>query len=228
LIATSIDTIHQRHRYNQTMSKASPMPPTFPKHDPADAAFWDVRFDAAFTPWEQGGAPSLLHDYLLRPPHPHAERKKNVLIPGCGSAQEVALFVEAGWVPLAIDFSPRAVAKAKSELKQYAHYVQEADFFTEKFATPFDAIYERAFLCALPIRMREPWAKRVAEIVRPGGELFGFFFADSSLKGPPFGISQEELARLLEPAFVLRESKTPEDSITVFADKESWQRWQRR
>ncbi len=210
------------------MSTTSPKPPTFPKHDPADAAFWDVRFDAAFTPWEQGGAPRLLHDYLLRPPLAHAEPKKNVLIPGCGSAQEVLLFVEAGWVPLAIDFSPRAVAKAKSELKQYAHHVQEADFFSEKFAAPFDALYERAFLCALPARLRESWAKRVAEIVRPGGELFGFFFADSSPKGPPFGISQDELVALLEPAFVQLESKVPNDSITVFAGKESWQRWQRR
>jgi SAM-dependent methyltransferase len=203
-------------------------PPVFPKHDPADAAFWDVRFDAAFTPWEQLGAPKNLRDFLLHTQHTTGLHGSKVLIPGCGSAQEVALFVDAGWDPLAIDFSSSAVAQAREQLKAYAKFVQEADFFSEKFASLFDAVYERAFLCALPARMREAWAVRVAEIIRPGGELFGFFFTDTNPKGPPFGIEQRELVRLLTPAFTLQETLIPDDSISVFAGKETWQRWQRR
>jgi SAM-dependent methyltransferase len=218
-------------RYNSGMSSA---PPSFPKHDPADAAFWDVRFDAEFTPWEQGGTPQLLREYLAQ--HKAKEsggtEPPRVLIPGCGSGQEVRLFVDAGWDALAIDFSPSAVAAARAQLGTLADRIREADFFArssaESFAKPFDAIYERAFLCALPPRLRPAWAARVAELLKSGGQLFGFWYFDSNPKGPPFGIDKAELTRLLEPAFIKREEKTPIDSISVFAGKENWQVWQRR
>jgi SAM-dependent methyltransferase len=203
-------------------------PRSFPKLDPADAAFWDVRFDAGFVPWEQGGAPHLLREYLTRHVDAKADVAPRVLIPGCGSAQEVQLFVNAGWDTLAIDFSPSAVAAARAQLGPLADRVREADFFAEPFAKPFDAIYERAFLCALPPRLREAWAARVAQLLAPGGSLFGFWFTGDHPKGPPFGIAPVELARLLEPAFAKREEKMPTDSISVFAGHETWQVWQRR
>jgi Thiopurine S-methyltransferase (TPMT) len=55
-------------------------PPTFPKTDPATPAFWDDRFTAEFTPWDQGGVPQSLRDYLQSNALP-----KRVLIPGCGA-----------------------------------------------------------------------------------------------------------------------------------------------
>jgi hypothetical protein len=105
--------------------------------------------------------------------------------------------------------------------------VKKADFFAFD-AAPFDLGYERAFLCALPRRIWPRWAARVGELLRPGGELAGFFYLDDNERGPPFGISKVQLAELLG-AFELREEQAiPEsESIAVFKGKEVWQAWKR-
>lgn len=199
-------------------------PPDFPRHDPADAAFWDVRFAADFTPWDQGGVPALLAEHVRLHPAP-----TRTLIPGCGSAHDVRFLHQHGWPVTAIDFSAAAVARARTMLGPLGELVQEADFFGPTLAPGmFDVIYERAFMCALPRRMREAWAARVAELLPAGGLLIGFFFFDANEKGPPFGIGRDELTRLLHASFDLVEQKTPTDSIAVFQGKEQWMVWRRR
>ena len=104
-----------------------------------------------------------------------------------------------------------------------------ADFFDfEGDAPPFDAIYERAFLCALPRRVWSDWASRASELLRPGGLLFGNFFFDSNVKGPPFGVDQAELDALLAGEFERIEDEPVEDSIPAFAGRERWQVWRRK
>ncbi|MEQ1518103.1 MAG: methyltransferase [Usitatibacteraceae bacterium] len=198
-------------------------PPIFPKHDPASPEFWDVRFDAAFTPWDQGGVPKSLANYVAR-----ERTKRKVLIPGCGAAYEVRFFAELAWDVVAIDFSASAVAHAKRLLGQLADHVREDDFFGETLGRErFDVIYERAFMCALPKRLRAAWAARVAELIPANGRLIGLFFFGSSEKGPPFAIARAELVALLSPHFALVEESVPTDSIAVFAGGERWQVWQR-
>jgi hypothetical protein len=70
----------------------------------------------------------------------------------------------------------------------------------------------------------------MSELVRPDGELAGFFYIDDNERGPPFGISREALHRLLDRAFFLREDEAiaPRESLAVFAGKEIWQLWRRR
>ncbi len=205
--------------YNSRMTT-----PTFPRHDPAEAEFWNLRFEAAFTPWDQGGVPQSLRDWALQYVGHGAPR---VLIPGCGSAHEAQFLAGLGWQVLAIDFSPSAVARARKVLGPLAAAVQEADFFVMN-ETPFDLVYERAFLCALPRRLWPQWAARIAALIKPGGRLMGFFFTDAGEKGPPFGLHEGELDALMGTHFTLEEKRQPIDSIPVFAGKESWQVWRRK
>ncbi len=168
--------------------------------------------------------PQCLADYVLRHPAP-----KRTLIPGCGSAYEARLLLDANWPVTAIDFSPVAVAQARKVLGPLGANVREADFFSDKLAgEQFEAIYERAFLCALPIKSRAAWAEQVSRLLLPGGTLFGFFYFDQTVKGPPFGIDPETLTSLLSGDFELIEVRIPTDSIPVFAGKEKWQVWRRR
>jgi hypothetical protein len=104
----------------------------------------------------------------------------------------------------------------------------ERDFFGPQQGEPFDLVYERAFLCALPPAMRAGWAARMASLVRPGGRLVGFFYFDDGARGPPFGIAPAALDDLLLPAFTCVDDRAPPDSIPVFAGKERWQAWVRR
>ncbi len=200
--------------------------PTFPKHDPASPAFWDVRFQANFTPWDRGRVPDDFRAYIQQRP---AARS---LVPGCGNAHEVRCFLEFGWDVTAIDFSSAAVARAKKLLDQNNlpnDCIVEADFFNTKWPDkPFDLVYESAFLCALPLELRRKWADQMAAVTKVGGELAGYFFVCADDKGPPFGISASELDNLLIANFELVENRVPTDSIPVFAGKERWMVWRRR
>ena len=196
--------------------------PEFDSRDPNTPAFWDERFERGFTPWDRGGVPEALRDFVAR------SGAKTVLIPGCGAAYELAFLSEQGWDATAIDFSPAAVMTAKAGLGKWAGRVVEADFFKYAPSTPLDMIYERAFLCALPRAMWPQVAARWAELLAPGALLAGFFFFDTVAKGPPFGIGIERLDELLSPNFECIEDAAVTDSIPVFAGKERWMVWRRR
>jgi hypothetical protein len=93
---------------------------------------------------------------------------------------------------------------------------------------PFDLVYERAFLCALPRRLWRDWGRRIAQLVLPGGRLAGFFHFDDAERGPAFRPSRRGGARsLLVPAFERLEDQPVADSIAVFQGKERWQVWRR-
>jgi SAM-dependent methyltransferase len=167
--------------------------------------------------------PAALQKYLAKMP-----RGARVLIPGCGSAYEAGYLAEHRFDVLAIDFSPAAVELAKTNLSRFGDIVKLADFFEFDYGTPYDVIYERAFLCALPPRMWPQYAPRTVQLLRPGGELAGFFFFKATEKGPPFGTTPEALQALLDPYFELVEDKAVTDSIPVFEGSERWQVWRRK
>lgn len=198
--------------------------PNFPKVDPAQAQFWNLRYGAGFTPWDAGRVPGQFRDFIGSRGTPG-----RALVPGCGSAWEVRFLAEAGWHVVGIDFSPDAVESARSILGPWGDRVRQADFFAPVEGAPFDVVYERALLCALPRRLWRDWGRRMGELVASGGVLAGYFFFDAGERGPPFPLhSHAELAELLEPAFELLEDRAAVDSIPVFAGKERWQVWRRR
>jgi SAM-dependent methyltransferase len=192
--------------------------------DSSKAEFWDTRYASGVMPWDAGGAPGRLARWLASEAQP-----LRVLVPGCGSGYEVKLFAERGHDVLGIDFSDEALAAARRVLAKLADRVRKADFFSLDEG-PFDLLYERTFMCALPKRLRSAWARRVAELVRPGGELAGFFFFDDNERGPPFGISPRELHELLDEGFTLAEDEPvpAHESVDVLKGKERWQVWKRR
>ena len=170
-------------------------------------------------PWDAGGVPRELAKYLAG-----ASGGGRVLIPGCGAAYEVAAFHEAGYEVIAIDFSPTAVSAAARALGPLQRLVRLGDFFQYDFGiSRFDVIYERAFLCSLPRRLRPDYCARVSELLRPGGLLIGFFFYDTNESGPPFGLGEGELEDLLKGRFVLEAEEKTSSPIPVFAGKERWQ-----
>lgn len=193
-----------------------------PKLDPAGPDFWDLRFREGFMPWDAGGVPAALQEFLTREP-----AGRRVLVPGCGSGYEVRAFADAGHDVVAIDFSSAAIVAARRVLGTLGRVLVQGDFFAHPLGE-FDLVYERAFLCALPRPLWAPWATRVAEVIRPGGRLVGFFFWSDDERGPPFGLKSGELEALLAPVFDPIEHAAVTDSIPVFAGRERWQVWRRR
>jgi len=193
-----------------------------PKQDASKPEFWEKRFRENFTPWDAGRVPSGLECFLRN------EGRMRVLIPGCGSGYEVRAFAAAGHDVLAVDFAPAAVERAQAILGPLADRVRLADFFESDLGTPFEAIYERAFLCSLPRPLRPRYAERVAQLLVPQGRIAGFFFFEDGERGPPFGLKAGELESLLSGRFERTEDRPVGDSIPIFAGKERWQVWRLR
>lgn len=197
--------------------------PDFASRDPLSPTFWDERFERAFTPWDRGGAPRELREFVAAAPGPRC-----VLAPGCGSAYELTLMLGAGWDVTAIDFSSTAVALARARAGQWAGRIVQADFFSYVPPRPLDLVYEQAFFCALPRARWPDVVRRWEQLLPPGALLAGYFFFDELPKGPPFGIARKQLDAFLAPGFECVEDRAVADSIPVFAGKERWMIWRRR
>lgn len=190
-----------------------------------ESDFWEQRYRADRTPWDAGGVPAALHDFL------RTERSPGrVLIPGCGSGYEAAAFATAGWEVTAIDFSPAAVARAKAVLGPLGDCVREADFFVEPGEASFDLVYERTFLCSLPPARWPEYAMRVAGHLRPGGRLVGLFFYGDDPEPPPYPLTDASAQALFGSTFMChrRRSIPAEQSLPLYAGAERWEIWLRR
>ncbi|MDQ6765292.1 MAG: TPMT family class I SAM-dependent methyltransferase, partial [Verrucomicrobiota bacterium] len=76
--------------------------------------------------------------------------------------------------------------------------------------------------------LREQYADRVAELLRPGGRLAGFFFyGDEDPDGPPFPLPREKATKLFEKRFRIGRSERVDDSLPIFLGREEWQEWER-
>ena len=198
--------------------------PSFPKRDPGEASFWDLRYEAGFAPWDAGRVPERMRRFIAsRAPAP-----SRALVPGCGAAYEVRALAESGWDVVGIDFSAEALDAARTVLGPFKDRAIQADFFGAIAGAPFDLVYERAFLCALPRRLWPAWGARMAELVAPGGVLAGFFFFGQAERGPPFPLHDARELEGLLPHFERVEDEAVADSIAVFAGHERWQAWRRR
>lgn len=193
-----------------------------PKEDPAGPEFWEKRYRERFTPWDAGAVPAEVRALVASLPP-----RQRVLIPGCGSAYEARAFAEAGHDVVAIDFSDAALVAARAVLGEWRTVLRCADFFADDLGAPFDLVYERAFLCALPRRRWTAYAERVAAELGTGGRLVGFFFWSEGERGPPFGLKTGELEALFAGRFARVADAPAQASIAVFAGKERWQEWVR-
>ncbi|TMH44861.1 MAG: methyltransferase domain-containing protein [Betaproteobacteria bacterium] len=178
--------------------------------DSSKPEFWHTRYRDGVTPWDAGRVPPKLARWLQG-----ETPGRRVLVPGCGSGYEVRAFAEQGDDVLGIDFFDAAIQMARRTLGELAGRVSKADFFTLD-APPFDLVCERS-----------RWARRIAELVRGGAVLAGFFYFDDNRRGPPFGIAPEFLALLLD-RFERVEDRPAAQSLQVFQGKERWQVWKRR
>lgn len=186
---------------------------------PSQPQFWNERYKSGTTPWDFGGVPKQLKDYLAaRPPAGRA------LIPGCGAGYEVTAFAKAGYDVTGIDFSVHAVELARQNVgPELADRVLQGDFFTFDFSgAPFDLIYERTFFCAITPDLRELYVQRMKSLLKPGGSLIGFFYLGEERDGPPFQLHDRDHERLFRRNFLLVQDEPSSQPHPLFGDNERW------
>jgi SAM-dependent methyltransferase len=189
--------------------------------DSAKPEFWNERYAKGRIPWDFGGVPVELLQFLSR------EKPGSVLIPGCGTGYEVCAFARAGWQVDAVDFSREAICHARRVLGEDARFVRQADFFAENPSGSCDLVYERTFLCSFPKTLWPSYVTQITKTLRTGGCLAGFFFFGPEPEPPPYPLAAGELAELLGKQFTQIENAMVSDSLPFFRDKEKWQVWRK-
>lgn len=190
------------------------------EQDSSKQNFWDDRYAAEKMPWDSHGVPGKVKSFLTQ------TQPGRVLIPGCGSAYEVAAFHATGWTVTALDFSSVAFGRAKRILGPLGKLLILGDFFQYPLGeSVFDVIYERTFLCALPPHLWPDYAVRMRQLIRPGGKLVGFFLYGDEPEPPPYPLTESQAMQLFGGDFSRTRDEPIFDSLPVFAGKERWQEW---
>lgn len=191
-----------------------------------DVNFWDDLFVKGTMPWDRNQAPEDLKRYLSQ----ISDDAQSVFIPGCGAAYEVTQFVDHGHDVVAMDYSEEAVKMAQSKLGRHKDNVRLGDVFSAEFSEPFDVIYERAFLAALPKEKWDDYFAMIQRLLPSKGLLVGYFVIDNDYlsRFPPFCLRSGELERRLDKSFSLIEYAPVTDSVDVFKGKEYWMVWQKK
>ena len=180
---------------------------------------WEEHWQEQHTPWDVGTpSPNLIAVANDLP-------GGNVLVPGCGAGHDVFALKRPDRKIIGLDLAPTAketfekIRTEKQIPESQAKFVCGDYFATipeegspEEGITQntFDLIWDYTFLCALPPSMRQTWAQRTAELLKPGGTLAMLIFPVDPKKegGPPYAVDPTEINNLLTSHFD-QETLTP-------------------
>lgn len=141
-----------------------------------------------------------------------------VLVPLCGKSLDIHYLLAQGHSVHGVELSATAVQAFFDEaswaptvipdgaLTHYQHgkiTISQGDWFEFKPETPFDLVYDRAALIALPAELRGPYLDHLSSLLSPTaqGLLITMEYTQFQRSGPPFSVLSEELNRHPSLAF---------------------------
>lgn len=175
-----------------------------------DAGFWQERWQRNQIAFHQHKTNPFLAKYFGALSLPKGSR---VLVPLCGKTLDIAWLLSQGYRVAGAELSEIAVQQLFAELdaepkieaigklQRYSAAnidVYVGDFFdlSKTELGRVDAVYDRAALVALPEAMRNRYAAHLMTITDRAPQLLITYVYDQKLvDGPPFSVSNEEVAR---------------------------------
>ena len=171
-----------------------------PNPEVQEPIFWDACYRNFQNGWELDDAAPAFKDMVPR----LKLQKSRVLVLGCGSGNDAALFAEEGHIVTAVDFSEEALDRAK---KKYGHLQNikwvKADAFhlPKEFVGAFDILVEHTFYCAIDPSKRQELVQVWKRCLIDKGFLLGVFFVMDYKKAPPYGGLEWEVRERLKKDF---------------------------
>ena len=204
---------------NANISSASPSGPAGSEsnqviHPIADPVNWEARYVIGDTPWDKGCAAPPLTEFLAI--HPVTGR---VLVPGCGPGHDVRAIssqTASGNEVTGLDLSETALRIARGFSPVGSETYELGDLFQLPAAWEgrFDWVFEHTCFCAIPPERRADYVSAISRVLKPGGNYLAIFFLDPGVeKGPPHGVTREEISGLFDPDLELLEEWIPEKAF---------------
>jgi thiopurine S-methyltransferase len=166
---------------------------------------WLERWQEGRIGWHEPAGNRNLRDHWTA-------QSRRVLVPLCGKTPDLLWLEEQGNEVVGVELSDIAARAffADNGLRHkthdeggLTHFVADdrririacGDFFAFT-ATPFDAIYDRAALIALPRDLRPAYAKHTSSLLAPNTYhlLISLEYEQSLVKGPPYSVPADEVS----------------------------------
>lgn len=183
------------------------------------ADFWHQRWAANQIGFHQPQTNPYLQRYW---PGLKLAPGSKVLVPLCGKSLDLSWLAGQGHQVLGVELSEKAVQEFFSDqgleplisqrrpFKVYSAETVEifcGDFFSLRAedAAGCTALYDRAAIIALPSAMRQRYVERLDKVLAKPceGLLITLDYDQAKIDGPPFSVADEEVQRLLTPAWEL-------------------------
>ena len=181
-----------------------------------EADFWHKRWEAGQIGFHQSKPNSFLVSHFKTLNLPRGAR---IFLPLCGKTHDIGWLLSQGYHVIGVELSALAVDQlfddlgVTTEATDLGHlkllssesidiYVCDIIDLTQDTIGTVDAIYDRAALVALPLRMRADYAAHLAELTNAAPQLLVTFEYDQSLiSGPPFAIWEDEIRCLYDACY---------------------------
>lgn len=172
--------------------------------------YWSKKYDSYKTGWDLGEISRPLKTYIDQ----LKNKELKILIPGGGNSYEAEyLFLNGFKNVFVADFSKKPLQNLKKRVPNFPEgQLLNCNFFD--LEEKFDLILEQTFFCALPVKSRPNYAKKMHDLLVKEGVLAGLFFNFPLTKnGPPFGGNKEEYLSYFSPYFKIEILKPCYNSI---------------
>ena len=190
--------------------------------------FWLERWNNNQTGFHQQQVnPYLAYFYGNKGPAIEQREKLKVFVPLAGKSKDMLWLSQNSYKVFAVECSDRAVkdffednalnykhaAKDQHALYQSSDLpslieIFQGDFFElqQEDLDGITDIFDRASLVALPVEMRQDYAKKMAELQKPGVRtlLVTLTFDPEEMNGPPFSVIEEEVNDLYSENFTIQ------------------------
>jgi SAM-dependent methyltransferase len=176
---------------------------------------WEADYRAQTDGWDLAGPTPV----LKRLADSGRFAPGRMLVPCAGRGHDAREFARHGFDVTAIDFSAYAVQEMErlADPQAPVHIIQQDMFqLPHEWDGSFDYVLQYTCFCAIDPKRREDYAELIGRLLKPGGTYIDLAFPlDGRLGGPPYAVSEAEIAALFERrGFKLLLEEKPEDSVS--------------
>jgi len=132
-------------------------------------------------------------------------KELKILLPGGGNSYEAEYLFKNGFKNVfVVDLSKTAIENIKKRVVNFpVSQLIHGNFFDLK--EKFDLIIEQTFFCAIHPNLREQYAIKMHQLIKPKGSLVGLLFnVPLNTDRPPFGGNKKEYVNYFKAYFEIK------------------------